>query len=1446
MGCFFNSDSCVIKDQKNPYGTPMRFYGEQVRDSSVPYKDEIFDLANPFDGGNGATDQPSNGGPDGVRDGWNQGQRDGHYEASDLLSETPSTGKNDRAENCTESPNNGKLAGYGPDCDIEQRGKGALHACVFDNVKDCETKRQTCEAGVSEANFRRVSVNSLHAIMPASRPVGCDETFKNCIESSTRKCVCSDCQWDVCITNCGGDVVPPPGDDDDDDDDGGGGGSDFFEGGVPLSTQRFTDSSYDRPIPVIYGRYISMGNIIWASEPRRTTITETETVVDDKGTRRYTTETFIFHSDFALALCEGVVDGLLRVWFGDTLLFSRALNTDNDGRVLPTDGFVVDEIENTLLFSSGSADVKRYDETKMKITLYPGSEEQTPAPVFGFRSPAYRGICYLLFENVNLSYLGGNIPEIRVEIADIDVSAPTPFMQVDLPASGDLAGSLNTLMWGDTTGDQLFVASGPSPGRSVDGLRRLRYGTLEYVNDIIDEKGVSISGSTFNLLVNGAAIYQVPSEVVVYTPTYDAATSRFPRALNPLHTADAWGELGRASISLNAFVSNNSVLESRAAFMAVTTRGDFRTSSYDESTKAMDYIDFVGLSGLEAFGSKRSEEFYDTSFGVTRMREYVDVFGLVGTSQIRRYRYTVSDTSQFKGALIPVAGPLSQTNFPASVWGGDTDGVSAQFLLHDVAREAVVIFLRKATGRGYIFSLDTNDNVRWSIAVDNFPDMNFQGPKMLRGAASFYLYVNMIGEIVRLDLTSGETTVIGNTAVFAGPQIYDPIRESITRMSGSTINRIFPTRSSFGLLTVADLIRRIAVRSGIPVDFIDVSDVEDITTVGVGLFGNTRPRNVIQSLVDMFGLTTWEQDGKIHFSRTDFGDTHFIHESDLGVEYERTTPDEYQEGIRFTFSYADIENFVRPYYQMISQAITADTSVEALSHIKYDTPIALTTETGSTVAEQMYALMHTSRENIRFSIPAKRMQYVPNDRLTIDFDDTFQHTYLIEEVLFNSHLDKAEIFASRDVSYLVSEAVSLEPYDDPRRNKVQKGFDKTDQYKIRTFWTTPYTLPDMLATKTHYVVYTGVEAESPMNPVTVKNRVLNGLEDVHSNGPSLSDPLHLGVLVNLPSPTASCFSTDRESSMTIRFNRPETVALFQVRPHFDLVNDRTLNTLLVGKEWIQFADFSVDPDGRTVTFDVLLRGRNGTEGFISQHVAGQECVYPTARSFRPTYIGSGRFLDKNSVSFRLTSPKNIQNTSAPVITASSSDSIRPWAPSDIDAFRSGTDPNELYYRFQFRSKWEDDLDDQPAFAPDADTFAKYNTGEPIYSPKYVLMATRTAGLPLVEVERFFIRQFEDKGFNSPLFTKESNQPLVLLTAQDQLFINGFGDPETIHVYVAQIGGPKNNRVGFIGYRAFEPGIEYDTLPPQPGAVAFSLKAYVVLNSEGAKLRDAEYLMVLKP
>jgi hypothetical protein len=151
--------------------------------------------------------------------------------------------------------------------------------------------------------------------------------------------------------------------------------------GARLDTLRITSATEGAVIPRLYGRMRIGGNIIWATDFREETKTTSQGGGKGGGGGSVTTTEYLYYASFAVALCEGLITGIGRIW----------------------------------------ADSKPMDMTGVIWRWYPGDEDQTPDPFIAAtmgagNTPAYRGTAYVVFEDLALSRYGNRLPQLSFEV----------------------------------------------------------------------------------------------------------------------------------------------------------------------------------------------------------------------------------------------------------------------------------------------------------------------------------------------------------------------------------------------------------------------------------------------------------------------------------------------------------------------------------------------------------------------------------------------------------------------------------------------------------------------------------------------------------------------------------------------------------------------------------------------------------------------------------------------------------------------------------------------------------------------------------------------------------------------------------------------------------------------------------------------------------------------
>lgn len=155
---------------------------------------------------------------------------------------------------------------------------------------------------------------------------------------------------------------------------GGGGGS---VEGARVDRFRLTSASEGTAVGRVWGRMRLGGQVIWATQFEETSRTQR----GGKGGPRQSVTTYSYSVSMAMALCEGEILRVGRVWADGVEVARESLN----------------------------------------MRVYTGSEDQQPDSKIeavegvGF-APAYRGVAYVVFEDLALEPFGNRVPQFTFEV----------------------------------------------------------------------------------------------------------------------------------------------------------------------------------------------------------------------------------------------------------------------------------------------------------------------------------------------------------------------------------------------------------------------------------------------------------------------------------------------------------------------------------------------------------------------------------------------------------------------------------------------------------------------------------------------------------------------------------------------------------------------------------------------------------------------------------------------------------------------------------------------------------------------------------------------------------------------------------------------------------------------------------------------------------------------
>lgn len=293
--------------------------------------------------------------------------------------------------------------------------------------------------------------------------------------------------------------------------------------GPRLTDLTVTVSTYGNAIPELYGTSRMSGNVIWSSGIKE----HKKSQRAGKGGPKQTTYTYT--ASFAVAFCVGPAMAVNRIW-GDTKLMLGDAASSPAAAAAYQDSIGSGTIDFTTVIQQGGLKGKKSTTTSVKYRFYPGSETQLPdglivADKGADSAPAFRGICYILFEDLPLDDYGNRIPSITAEIT----KQPQSYAPHAYPQYGAVVPSDAGIMC-DYDGDKFYIFD-----NATNDLYTYSMTTMAPIRSI----NIAIRGSEFTLSPGGGPMYCLDYDgnnsaaMIVIDPTTGAYT-KFGHGSNAL------------------------------------------------------------------------------------------------------------------------------------------------------------------------------------------------------------------------------------------------------------------------------------------------------------------------------------------------------------------------------------------------------------------------------------------------------------------------------------------------------------------------------------------------------------------------------------------------------------------------------------------------------------------------------------------------------------------------------------------------------------------------------------------------------------------------------------------------------------------------------------------------------------------------------------------------
>lgn len=168
-------------------------------------------------------------------------------------------------------------------------------------------------------------------------------------------------------------------------------------------------STYGAEIGHVHGTIALAGNLIWLENNKLKETMHKKKSGGKGGASTTPTRTFSYSATFIIAICEGPIDGIARIWCGDKLIYNAASSDIG-----------------TIIASNKSAKGFR---------IYYGTDDQLPNARYEAakgvgKASAFRGLAYVVFEDFQLADYGNTLQAAEFKFEIVQVSDYNSYREV--------------------------------------------------------------------------------------------------------------------------------------------------------------------------------------------------------------------------------------------------------------------------------------------------------------------------------------------------------------------------------------------------------------------------------------------------------------------------------------------------------------------------------------------------------------------------------------------------------------------------------------------------------------------------------------------------------------------------------------------------------------------------------------------------------------------------------------------------------------------------------------------------------------------------------------------------------------------------------------------------------------------------------------------------------
>ena len=915
--------------------------------------------------------------------------------------------------------------------------------------------------------------------------------------------------------------------------------------GPRLQDLSIQSSAEGQPIFKIYGDDRTAGNVFWGKPLTEHKKKKKSGGKGGGGGQKITTYTYTV--DFALGLCEGPITGIVKIWADGKLIYDVSPLTPEEQAIVDAGGFVPGALER---FQASFGKTTNIADTSGTMRIYSGSETQLPDPLIesdlgAGNTPAYRGLAYIVFDNLALADFGNRIPNITAEVivagsTDVQFLGKIGPLDTRVMPSPLYPSDARAITWSHyAKADKLLAVSGWSHN----------YATVDFVagEPITVYPSGTIGYGTRGTIQGDGNTAQLPAFCDV--PAFFCVSSTSSNAVLRLYTVSG----NEAPVLIGSFQPEDQIngfgdLDNVNASVVHYVAGEvwvFRSSTgkvYAAPPQAsLVPMPIKGnLNGLYS-GALRSVFIGEE-----------EIYALSGSAN--PYTLTVVDKATFtvlRSASIPISPSAASSAQPATRMYSDSAG-QVWFLYLDVAGVTRLYYLDGAAGREY--GVVPN----YPIAVSNTFTFSVSGGLLT-------IFEN--GQAAINSYEQDQTPSIGKAYYW-----------SIEATGGNAV-------------PLSTIVADICDEAGLDSSFVNVTDLAGTMVRGYIRNAQMTARAALEPLASGFFFDAVESADKIVFKHRGGASVATIAYDDLGASSESSQADrvvttitqDNELPIELNMQYADPARDFQLGSQRSRRQIPKSQKIDTVQM-----PISWSGTEAKQAVEKLHYTAWDDRTTYAFSLPAKYLRLEPADVVMLPVNGVLKRV-MLTKTIFDDVL-KCEAKSDYAANY-VSESIAADNPAGPQQISVPGT-------TIMQILDIPI-LQDSDNDAGFYVAAMGT-GSGWSGAVIYKSSDNVSFDEADS----VTVESTMGSAMSLL-PAGPTTIWDDGSTVAVRLIEGELTSTTDLGA---MAGVNTIAIGAPGRwEIVSFRTATLNPDG-TYTLSRLLRGRLGTEWAVGTHAIGDTVV----------------------------------------------------------------------------------------------------------------------------------------------------------------------------------------------------------------------------------------------